>query len=82
MLKIPWTKPCLQVGRGPHSLSGNDIVLQEKRVSNRHCRITLGIQSGSGVGTCGVTVQAWKEGGADPEVWVEDMGSSNGTFVG
>ncbi len=82
ILKIPWTKLYLQVGRGPHGLSGNDIVLQEKRISNKHCKFTLGMQSGSFSGTTSQEmIQSWKEGEADPEVWVEDMGSSNGTFV-
>lgn len=26
--------------------------------------------------------RAWKEGEGEPEVWVEDLKSSNGTFVG
>lgn len=28
------------------------------------------------------TTRAWKEGEGEPEVWVEDLKSSNGTFVG
>lgn len=67
---------------------GNDAVLQEKRVSNRHCRIYLGLHGGGTGGGKGATshaqaalVQALKDGEAEPEVWIEDMKSSNGTFV-
>ena len=81
ILKIPWNKLYLQVGRGPYSLAGNDIVLQEKRISNRHCQFTLGIKLGSGDGTSNDIIRSWREGEADAEVWVEDMRSSNGTFV-
>lgn len=58
------------MGRGPQGPTGNDVVIQEKRVSNRHCRLSLGLQGqGSSIGD------------GEPDVWIEDMKSSNGTFV-
>ena len=75
ILKIPWQKPSLQIGRGPLGISGNGVVLNEKRISNRHCRITLGLNQSS------EHVQSWRDGEAEPEVWLEDLNSSNGTFV-
>nr|XP_031862170.1 uncharacterized protein CI109_002584 [Kwoniella shandongensis]KAA5529242.1 hypothetical protein CI109_002584 [Kwoniella shandongensis] len=81
ILKIPWSKPAIQIGRGPYGLSKNDVVLPEKRVSNIHCRFTLGLQGPNGSGSSSATVQSWKDGEAEPEVWVEDLKSSNGTFV-
>lgn len=78
ILKLPWTKSSLQLGRGPQILSGNDLVLAEKRISNRHCRVTLGIPNSNSLSN---PVQAWKDGEGEPEVWLEDLGSSNGTFV-
>ncbi|WWD22805.1 hypothetical protein CI109_107299 [Kwoniella shandongensis] len=80
ILKIPWSKPAIQIGRGPYGLSKNDVVLPEKRVSNIHCRFTLGLQGPNGSGSSSATVQSWKDGEAEPEVWVEDLKSSNGTF--
>lgn len=62
-------------------MSKNHVVLQEKRVSNVHCRITLGLQGVNGSGTSYASVQAWKDGEGEPEVWIEDLKSSNGTFV-
>ncbi|WVR03405.1 hypothetical protein IAU60_000396 [Kwoniella sp. DSM 27419] len=81
ILKIPWSKPSIQMGRGPYVLSKNDVVLSEKRISNIHCKITLGMQGPNGSGGSGATVQSWKDGEAEPEVWIEDLKSSNGTFV-
>lgn len=78
ILKIPWTKSSLQIGRGPYAVAGNDMVLLEKRISNRHCRVTLGIPEGNSTQS---PLQSWKDGEGEPEVWVEDLGSSNGTFV-
>jgi|MGYP002717757519 serine/threonine/tyrosine protein kinase RAD53 len=78
MLKIPWSKSSLQIGRGPQSVAGNDQVLEEKRISNRHCRFTLGIPTGNSSQSL---IQAWKDGEGEPEVWLEDLASSNGTFV-
>jgi len=79
ILKLPWAKSSLQLGRGPQVLTGNDFVLAEKRISNKHCRVTLGIPN-SNSASC--PVQSWKDGEGEPEVWLEDLGSSNGTFVG
>ncbi|WVQ93923.1 hypothetical protein IAU59_001001 [Kwoniella sp. CBS 9459] len=81
ILKIPWSKPSIQMGRGPYVLSKNDVILQEKRISNIHCKITLGMQGPNGSGSSSATVQSWKDGEAEPEVWIEDLKSSNGTFV-
>ncbi|WVN85958.1 uncharacterized protein L203_101116 [Cryptococcus depauperatus CBS 7841] len=81
ILKVPWSKPFVQLGRGPHALTRNDVILAEKRVSNIHCRFTLGIQSATGSELSAETTQAWKDGEREPEVWVEDLKSSNGTFV-
>ncbi|OCF33166.1 CAMK protein kinase [Kwoniella heveanensis BCC8398] len=81
ILKIPWSKPFVQMGRGPYVLSKNDVILQEKRISNIHCKITLGMQGPNGSGSSSATVQSWKDGEAEPEVWIEDLKSSNGTFV-
>jgi serine/threonine/tyrosine protein kinase RAD53 len=39
----------------------------------------LGLQGGN-VTPAGV-VQVWKDGEGEPDVWVEDLGSSNGTWV-
>lgn len=72
ILKIPWTKSSLQIGRGPPGPTHNDVVLQEKRVSNKHCRISLGIEGENGQSSVGDD---------EPEVWIEDLRSSNGTFV-
>lgn len=70
ILKVPWNRQSMQMGRGPQGPTGNDVVIQEKRVSNRHCRISLGMQGqGSSIGD------------GEPDVWIEDMKSSNGTFV-
>jgi serine/threonine/tyrosine protein kinase RAD53 len=82
ILKIPWARPYLQIGRGPQLLARNDVVLKEKRLSNTHCRITLGLQSENGSGTSMSAIQSWKDGESEPEVWIEDLSSSNGTFVG
>lgn len=43
----------------------------------------LGLQKGSGGQTNGSSalVQALKDGESEPEVWLEDLKSSNGTFV-
>jgi serine/threonine/tyrosine protein kinase RAD53 len=83
ILKLPWSMPALQIGRGPAHLSGNNVVLQERRISNRHCRLTLGWQGSSSSSSVAQlpTLQSWRDGEAEPQVWVEDMGSSNGTFV-
>ncbi|ORX34954.1 kinase-like domain-containing protein [Kockovaella imperatae] len=81
ILKIPWTKSQLQIGRGPVGHSHNDVVLAEKRVSNRHCRITLGIQEEGSSDLSRYTMQAWKDGESEPDVWIEDLKSSNGTYV-
>ncbi|WVF66302.1 hypothetical protein IAT40_001042 [Kwoniella sp. CBS 6097] len=81
ILKIPWSKSFIQMGRGPYVLSKNDVILQEKRISNIHCKITLGMQGPNGSGSSSATVQSWKDGEAEPEVWIEDLKSSNGTFV-
>ena len=78
ILKISWARSSLQIGRGPMKVMGNDVQLEEKRVSNRHCRITLGVPDSQSESN---PVQAWKDGDGEPEVWVEDLGSSNGTFV-
>jgi pSer/pThr/pTyr-binding forkhead associated (FHA) protein len=71
ILKIPWTRPTLQIGRGPPQPTGNDVVLLEKRVSNKHCRISLGIDGINGQGP----------GDDEPDVWIEDLKSSNGSYV-
>lgn len=82
ILKVPWSKPYIQLGRGPSTL-GNDVILPEKRVSNTHCRFTLGMQGAKNSELSNdTTTRAWKEGEGEPEVWVEDLKSSNGTFVG
>lgn len=70
ILKIPWSRQTMQMGRGPAGPTGNDVVIQEKRVSNRHCKLSLGLQGhGSSIGD------------GEPDVWIEDLKSSNGTFV-
>ncbi|WVQ73992.1 hypothetical protein IAR50_003573 [Cryptococcus sp. DSM 104548] len=81
ILKVPWSKPFIQIGRGPQALSKNDIVLPEKRVSNRHCRLTLGMPGKSGGPSVNPLYQMWTNGEKEPEVWIEDLASSNGTFV-
>ncbi|WWC66987.1 uncharacterized protein I206_100894 [Kwoniella pini CBS 10737] len=82
ILKLPWSKPSIQLGRGPRVLSKNDVILPEKRISNIHCKITLGIQGENGSGSSsGNSIQAWKDGEGEPEVWLEDLKSSNGTFI-
>lgn len=58
------------MGRGPQSATGNDVVIQEKRVSNKHCRMMLGL-----------TGKREDFGDGEPDVWIEDLKSSNGTFV-
>lgn len=60
----------MQMGRGPQNATGNDVVIQEKRVSNKHCRVTLGM-----------TGSREDIGDKEPDVWIEDLKSSNGTFV-
>ncbi|OWT40182.1 CAMK/RAD53 protein kinase [Cryptococcus neoformans Bt1] len=80
ILKVPWSKPYIQLGRGPYTL-GNDVILPEKRVSNTHCRFTLGMQGTKNLELANDITKAWKEGEGEPEVWVEDLKSSNGTFV-
>lgn len=82
ILKLPWAKPRLQIGRGAHVSVKNDVVLTEKRVSNRHAIITLGLHAPNGSAeTQSAVIEQLKEGEAEPEVWVEDLKSSNGTFV-
>lgn len=57
-------------------------MLQEKRVSNRHAVITLGLHAPNGNATTqSAVIEQLKEGEAEPEVWIEDLKSSNGTFV-
>jgi pSer/pThr/pTyr-binding forkhead associated (FHA) protein len=60
----------MQMGRGPAGPTGNDVVIQEKRVSNRHCKVMLGL-----------TGTSTSVGDGEPDVWIEDLKSSNGTFV-
>ena len=55
-------------------IMGNDVQLEEKRVSNRHCRITLGVPDSQSDSN---PLQSWKDGEGEPEVWVEDLNSSN-----
>lgn len=47
-------------------------MLLEKRVSNKHCRISLGIDGIDGQGPVGDD---------EPDVWIEDLKSSNGSYV-
>lgn len=49
----------------------NDIVLTQKRISNRHCRIYRVDQKPGD----------WRDGGAEPVVYIEDQNSSNGTWA-
>ncbi|KAL7420282.1 hypothetical protein Q5752_005251 [Cryptotrichosporon argae] len=87
ILKLPWSMPSMQVGRGPNPELGNDLVLREKRVSNKHCRITLGPPSGEldgngyGAGPSGGGYWNPKDLDGEPQVWIEDLKSSNGTYV-
>lgn len=84
ILKVPWTKHVLQIGRGGHAEVGNDVVLAEKRVSNRHCRISLGLkelrEQRFGMSEEDILEELHEREEA-PDVWIEDMRSSNGTFV-
>lgn len=84
ILKVPWTKHVLQIGRGGHAEVGNDVVLAEKRVSNRHCRISLGIKELKEA-RIGMTEEDILDDlhsrEEEPQVWLQDMQSSNGTFV-
>lgn len=59
------------------------MVLSERRISNQHCRVTLGWQRSTSSSSNAQlpTVQSWKDGDGEPQVWLEDLGSSNGTFV-
>lgn len=84
IIKIAWTKQFLQIGRRPN-ISGdpspkNDVVLTEKRISNMHCRFTLGLSTASNGATASM-IQTWRDGEGDPDVWIEDLESSNGTYV-
>ncbi|KAJ9097700.1 hypothetical protein QFC21_004737 [Naganishia friedmannii] len=60
----------VRIGRGPYPRM-NDIVLVQKRISNRHCRIYRMDQKPGD----------WRGGGAEPVVYIEDLNSSNGTWV-
>jgi serine/threonine/tyrosine protein kinase RAD53 len=60
----------VRIGRGPYPRM-NDIVLAQKRISNRHCRIYRMDQRPGD----------WRGGGAEPVVYIEDLNSSNGTWV-
>ncbi|KAK4687813.1 ser/thr/tyr protein kinase RAD53, partial [Tremellales sp. Uapishka_1] len=82
ILKIPWSLPRMQVGRAPARYNGvrNDVVILEKRISNVHCTITLGNPSASGFQESQLAVLA-RDSDNEPEVWVKDLGSSNGTYV-
>jgi hypothetical protein len=60
----------VRIGRGPFPRM-NDIVLTQKRISNRHCRIYRVDQKPGD----------WRGGGAEPVVYIEDLNSSNGTWV-
>lgn len=53
----------------------NDVLLTEKRISGTHCKITLGVQ------VHGPNGYDWKAGEEEPDVWIHDLDSSNGTFV-
>ncbi|KAL1407164.1 hypothetical protein Q8F55_006578 [Vanrija albida] len=77
ILKLPWSKPSIQVGRGGPPVA-NDVVLREKRVSNKHCRFVLGTPNGL---KDEAAVDSFRNSDEDPPVWVVDLGSSNGTFV-
>ena len=78
ILKIPWTKSALQIGRGPYVPSGNDVELKEKRISNIHCRIVL---APARTELQVEAIQWWRDSELEPEVWLEDLNSSNGCFV-
>ncbi|BEI90384.1 uncharacterized protein CcaverHIS019_0304540 [Cutaneotrichosporon cavernicola] len=84
ILKLPWSKTVIQIGRGQIANVGNDVVLEEKRVSNRHCRISLGVKELK-VSRMDMTEEDILEellGREEaPDVWIEDLKSSNGTFV-
>jgi pSer/pThr/pTyr-binding forkhead associated (FHA) protein len=60
----------MQFGRAPGA--DNDVLLGEKRISGRHCKITLGINPGA---------HDWKAGEDEPDAWIHDLNSSNGTFA-
>lgn len=81
ILKVPWSRPSLRIGRGAPPLAANDVVLHEKRVSNTHCRITLGVQAADGLEGSSTSAESWQARDAAPDVWIEDLNSSNGTFV-
>lgn len=78
---MPWSRPILRIGRGAPPLVANDVVLREKRVSNTHCRITLGVQAADGSEGSSTSTESWQARDSAPDVWIEDMNSSNGTFV-
>ncbi|KLT41616.1 Pkinase-domain-containing protein [Cutaneotrichosporon oleaginosum] len=80
IIKLSWSKTLLKIGRHPAS----DVHLKEKRVSNNHCTISLGIKelksARMGMGEDDLLHELRFREEA-PDVWLEDSGSSNGTFV-
>lgn len=72
---LPGESGSARLGRGPYPRY-NDFVYNERRVSNRHCLIGRLDERSGAVGRAGTG-----RSDSEPIVFIEDLGSSNGTYV-
>ncbi len=80
--ELPGESGTARLGRGPYPRF-NDIVFSERRISNKHCvigRLDENVQKRRD--THDIPAQHRRPiDDAEPIVYIEDLGSSNGTYV-